>query len=34
MGKTCCSGLKCNSTIKKCVPKAAGGSWLADRNGK
>ncbi len=33
-GKSCCGGLVCNATIKKCVRKGSPISWLGDRNGK
>lgn len=33
-GKSCCSGLVCNTTSKKCVCKGSSTSWLCDRNGK
>jgi len=33
-GKSCCGRNVCNTTIKKCVAKGGGTSWVMDRNGK
>jgi hypothetical protein len=33
-GKSCCGSNVCNTTIKKCVAKGGGTSWVMDRNGK
>ena len=32
--KSCCGGLVCHRTTRKCVRKGSSTSWLGDRNGK